>query len=142
MKKLQFFLYLSKRCINKIKFNLKKKKRFYNCIEFHQLTAIFQRQYWNFYYPRKTLKPNLATVICTIENFFNLPAFLFIQGRSYSMQIARPQFRIAALSRISFPQGTEKLERSQRNEPIGRACAEVRGRKLTSRDTKIQWKTS
>lgn len=87
MKKLQFFLYFPNVALDNLS---KKKKIFYNCIEFHQLTAIFQRQYWNFYYPRKTLKPNLATVICTIENFFNLPAFLFIQGRSYSMQIARP----------------------------------------------------
>lgn len=90
-----------------------KKKNFIIASNFINLQQLFNFSY--LYYPRETLEPNLATVVCTIENFFHLPRF-------FSSKVAVIRCKLldrssASLHHLEFPFPEErrryvKLERS------------------------------
>lgn len=90
-----------------------KKKDFIIASNFINLQQLFNFSY--LYYPRETLEPNLATVVCTIENFFHLPRF-------FSSKVAVIRCKLldrssASLHHLEFPFPEErrryvKLERS------------------------------
>lgn len=90
-----------------------KKKDFIIASNFINLQQLFNFSY--LYYPRETLELNLATVVCTIENFFHLPRF-------FSSKVAVIRCKLldrssASLHHLEFPFPEErrryvKLERS------------------------------
>lgn len=90
-----------------------KKKDFIIVSNFINLQQLFNFSY--LYYPRETLEPNLATVVCTIENFFHLPRFF--SSKVVVIRCKLLDRSSASLHHLEFPFPEErrryvKLERS------------------------------
>lgn len=90
-----------------------KKKDFIIASNFINLQQLFNFSY--LYYPRETLEPNLATVVCTIENFFHLPRFF--SSKVVVIRCKLLDRSSASLHHLEFPFPEErrryvKLERS------------------------------